>query len=430
MWSGVLFEICRTIIALFVIVTLIKNYIFLIIAPFHPIREKLRYIRHSKQLSQGDRSSTPLISVIVPAWNEEVGVVKTINSIIGNGYNNFELILIDDGSTDRTNTVISKKLIELKKMRDRKLNGLRIMFITQSNAGKGVALNQGIKHAKGDIVLTIDADSALQKGALENLVKYYRDKDVMAVVGNVEVANTKTLIGLAQQLEYYFGFYNKRAHAVLGAEYIFGGACASFRRTVFDKLGNFDTSNKTEDIEMSMRIRAAGYQCTYAEDVVCFTEGASDIKSLISQRVRWKKGRIDTFIKYRKLFFSTEDHHNFFLSFFILPLSVVSEVQLIFEPIAIAILVAYSLVTSEYLSLSIGILFILLVYIAVSLFHENRPRPLLLLAFPFTWPLFYVLDWVEFMALFKSVKIIRRGADVEWQTWNRQGITAQTRTKA
>jgi cellulose synthase/poly-beta-1,6-N-acetylglucosamine synthase-like glycosyltransferase len=244
----------------------------------------------------------------------------------------------------------------------------------------------------------------------------------MAVVGNVEVANSKTLVGFAQQLEYYFGFYNKRAHALLDAEYIFGGACASFRSSVFKQLGGFDTENKTEDIEMSMRIRAAGYKCNYAEDVICYTEGASDFKSLISQRVRWKKGRIDTFRKYKHLFFSTEEHHNFFLSFFILPFSVLSEIQLLFEPAAIAILVAYSLITSEYLSLAIGILFILLVYISVSLFHDNRRRPELIILFPFTWPLFYVLDWIEFLALYKSIRLIRRGQDVEWQQWQRQGL--------
>jgi poly-beta-1,6-N-acetyl-D-glucosamine synthase len=412
-----LFNVVRNIIAFFVLITLFKNCFFLALAPFYPIQEKLRYIRYARK-SSGKKQ--PRISIIVPAWNEEIGVIKTIDSVIKNGYSNTELIVINDGSTDNTDLVIRDYFKEIKEKPASKQ--FKIWYISQKNAGKGAALNAGIKQATGEIILTVDADSVLRKGALAKLVKYYLDPEVMAVVGNVEVANTKTLIGFAQQLEYYFGFYNKRAHAILGGEYIFGGACASFRSDIFKTLGLFDVKNKTEDIEMSMRIRYAGYKCTYAEDVVCYTEGASDLKSLIAQRVRWKKGRLDTFRKYRGLFFSTEDHHNFFLSFFVLPMSLLAEIQLIFEPIAIAILITYSLVTSEYLSIAIGILFILLVYVAVSLFHNSRPRPGLLLLFPFTWPLFYLLDWIEFLALYKSTKMIIQGKDVKWQNWQRQGI--------
>ena len=420
MWELTLFNTVKFFIAFFVIITLAKNYFFLLIAPLHPLKEKLRYIKHAKKDKGNGIAESPRISVIVPAWNEEVGIIKTIDSIIDNGYNNLELIIVNDGSTDKTEIVVKRRLELIKQTRSHP--ELRALCITQKNAGKGVALNAGVRRATGDIVLTVDADSALKSGALKNLVKYYLDPEVMAVVGNVEVANTKTLIGLAQHLEYYFGFYNKRAHALLGAEYIFGGACASFRKTVFKDLGYFDTENKTEDIEMSMRIRAAGFKCTYAEDVICYTEGASDFDGLVSQRVRWKKGRIDTFRKYKYMFFSTDERHNFFLSFFILPFSVLAEIQLLFEPIAIAILITYSLITSEFLSLAIGITFIFLVYVAVSLFHDNRPRPSLIVLFPFTWPLFYLLDWVEFLALYKSLRMIRKGDDVVWQSWHRKGL--------
>lgn len=420
MWELTLFGVVKNIIAFFVIITLLKNYIFLLLAPFHPIKEKLRYIKYLQLRKAGLKPKKPLITVIVPAWNEEVGVVKTINSIVNSYYKNIELIVINDGSTDKTEVVIKKRLEEIKQMKSHP--NLKAVFISQKNSGKGVALNSGIQRANGEVILTVDADSVLKKDALSKLAKYYADPGVMAVVGNVEVANTKTLIGFAQHLEYYFGFYNKRAHAILGAEYIFGGACASFRSSVFKDIGYFDTKNKTEDIEMSMRIRAAGLKCTYAEDVICYTEGASDLAGLVSQRVRWKKGRIDTFIKYKFMFFSTEDNHNFFLSFFILPFSVLAEIQLLFEPIAIAILIIYSIIASEFLSLAIGITFIMLVYVAVSLFHDARPKPTFILLFPFTWPIFYFLDWIEFVALYKSLQLIRKGDDIVWQKWQRKGI--------
>lgn len=416
-----LFHIVRNIVAFFVITTLVKNYFFLLLAPIYPVREKLRYMRSaSKRKQAGLGAYQPRVSVIVPAWNEEVGILKTINSILQNGYRNTELIIINDGSTDNSDKIIRAYLTRLKTSGNQPVK--RILYRYKENGGKGHALNEGLKLATGEIILTIDADSALQTGAIGKLIKYYMDDSIMAVVGNVEVTNSRTIVGFTQQLEYYFGFYNKRTHAVLGAEYIFGGACASFRRTVFEQLGEFDTSNKTEDIEMSMRTKFHGMQSTYAEDVICYTEGASDIKGLLSQRVRWKKGRLDTFAKYKSMFFSTDEKHNVFLSFFVLPLSALAEIQLIFEPIAIAILIAYSIVMTEYLSLSIGLAFILLVFASVSIFNTNRRRPLLVLSFPFVWPLFYMLDWIEFLALHKSIRLIRRGKDVEWQQWNRQGI--------
>jgi len=418
-----IFDITRAIIMFFVVITLFKNYLFLMISPFYVLRERLRYGKYAKRREKAGQSKfTPKISVVIPAWNEGTGVIKTIESALHNGYENVEVIVVNDGSTDDSDRLIKqyqKKLApELKS---------RLHYIYKENGGKGKALNAGVSKASGEIILTVDADSVLKEGSLSNLTKYFMDDEIMAVVGNVEVANAHTLIGLAQQMEYFFGFYNKRAHALFGAEYIFGGACAAFRSSVFEKIGLFDTENKTEDIEMSMRTKYHGMKATYGEDVVCYTEGASDLAGLIAQRTRWKKGRLDTFKKYRSLFFSTEDHHNAFLSFFVLPFSVLTEMMLLFEPIAIAIMVAYVIITSEYLSLALGMSYIILVFLVVPLFHSH-PRPKYVFYFAF-WPLFYFLDWIEFISAYKSLLLIRQGKDIQWQKWNRQGISSPAKIR-
>ncbi len=421
-----LFSIIRNLIMIFVVVTLIKNYFFLAVSPFYPLREKWRHIKHElERRKAGSPDYKPKVSVIIPAWNEGAGAIKTLESALNNGYENLEVVLVNDGSTDDSDRMIKDYIKTLGKGR----NGMasRLCYIYAKHGGKGRALNTGIEAAKGDIILTCDADSVLRRGSVKNLVKYYMDSNIMAVVGNVEVVNTATLVGLAQHLEYFFGFYNKRAHALLGAEYIFGGACASFRKEVFERIGLFDTENKTEDIEMSMRTKFHGMKSTYAEDVICYTEGASDVKSLVDQRIRWKKGRLDTFKKYRSMFFSTEDHHNVFLSFFVLPFSLLTEITLVFEPIAVAIMVAFVMISSEYLSLALGICYIFLAFVAVPTFH-SRPRSHYLFYFPF-WPLFYFLDWVEFISLYKSIKMIRQGQQVEWQNWKRQGIKSYVKEK-
>jgi len=417
--EALIFDAIRTIIMFFVVITLFKNYLFLIVSPFYMLRERIRYVKyaHARNL-RGEPKFVPKISVVIPAWNEGVGVIKTIESVLNNGYENVEVIVINDGSTDNSDDLIKGYQKEIAKKSPEAKQ--RFQYIYQKNGGKGTALNAGIKRATGEIILTVDADSALKKGSLNNLTKYFLDEEIMAVVGNVEIANARTIIGLAQQMEYFFGFYNKRAHALFGAEYIFGGACAAFRSSVFEAIGLFDTENKTEDIEMSMRTKFHGMKATYGEDVVCYTEGASDLAGLISQRTRWKKGRLDTFKKYRSLFFSIEDHHNAFLSFFVLPFSVLAELMLLFEPIAIAIMVAYVIITSEYLSLALGMAYIMLVFIVIPLFHSH-PQPKYVLYFAF-WPLFYFLDWIEFVSAYKSIRLIRQGKDIEWQRWNRQGI--------
>lgn len=420
-----IFELARNIIMLFVVLTLIKNYFFLIVSPLYTVREKLRHIHYTLERRRKKLPIyMPKISVIIPARNEGVGVIKTLESALNNGYPDLEVVLINDGSTDNSHKLITDYIANLK---NKSSKASRLCYIFKKHGGKGKALNAGIEASKGEIILTVDADSALKPGSLNNLVKYFLDPEIMAVVGNVEVVNSSTLVGLAQQMEYFFGFYNKRAHALLGAEYIFGGACAAFRKEVFDKIGLFDAENKTEDIEMSMRTKFHGMKSTYAEDVVCYTEGASDTKSLISQRIRWKKGRFDTFKKYKSMFFSTEDHHNSFLSFFVLPFSMLTEIALIFEPIAIAILIAFVIISSEYLSLALGICYTFLVFAIVPFFH-SQPRPKFLLYFPF-WPLFYFLDWIEFVSLFKTTKMIKEGQDVEWQSWKRQGISDHLKKK-
>jgi len=329
---------------------------------------------------------------------------------------NIEVIVVDDGSQDKTSQVVKATI------NSNPNKNISIKLFQKENGGKGSALSFGIEKANGEIIVTMDADSAYEKHAIERIVEYFKDPEIDAIVGNVKVSENETLVGSIQKLEYLFGFYFKRAHAVMGAEYIFGGACAAFRKsTTFDKYGLFDTTNKTEDIEMSMRLRFFGINCTYAENVLCYTEGASSILGLVNQRLRWKKGRFDTFMKYRRMFFSLDRNHNKFLSWFILPYSLLAEIQLLFEPLAITLLAAYSFISGDYLSLALGSLFVFVIYFVSAIFGENF-NPGLLISYFYTWPLFYFLVWIEYLALMKSLKLILRGEDITWQKWDRVGI--------
>lgn len=414
------FIILRNITIVFAACMLLKYWLLLLFAPWHSVKEVRRRRRLHKYHPERIANYRPRVSVVVPAWNEEVGILGTVKSLINNTYRNLEIIIVNDGSDDRSDEIVRNFLLNDLKRDD---SPRRIQYLYKPNGGKGSALNAGVKRANGEIVVTMDADSIFEPTAIETLVGYFADPHIDAAVGNVKIAKNHTIIGHLQQLEYLFGFYFKRAHSFLDAEYIYGGACAAFRRQkTFDRFGLFDTSNKTEDIEMSLRTRYFGVHAVFAEDVVCHTEGASTMTGLVNQRLRWKKGRIETFGKYRQMFFSFKRNHNIWLSFFILPYSLLGELQLLFEPIGITLLVGYSLISGDYLSLGLGVLFIFVSYLVVGLFNQERTDWKTIAKFPFTWPLFYLATWVEYIVLLKSIKMIMRGGEITWQHWDRKGV--------
>lgn len=426
MTNQALFLFFRNMTIFLATIMLVKYFAFLMFSASFSITQPLRRLRVLKREVREHgkvQQFKPLVSVIVPAWNEEVGVIKTVQSVLANRYQNIEIIVVNDGSTDNSRTIVDNFIAKYRRRKGPR--PMRQIYI--SNGGKGRALNYGIKRSKGELILTIDADSALAPDAVGNLVEHFRDPRVSAVVGNVRVGNVHgRIIGRMQQLEYLFGFYFKRAHCVMGAEYIYGGACAAFRRSAtFDYFGLFDEKNKTEDIEMSMRTKFHGMRSIYAEDVVCFTEGASSYFGLMNQRLRWKKGRFDTFLHYRRMFFSLDKNHNKFLGWFILPFALFSELQLILEPIGATLLITYSIVSGEFVSLALSMLFVGISYFVVAVFGERltlKERLNLLVSWPITWPLFYVVVWIEFHALLRGFHMVLRGDSLEWQKWQREGV--------
>lgn len=428
MTNETLFLFFRNLTIFLATIMLVKYFVFLVFAASYSVNQpwrKYRMLKRDLKRHKKIRVHQPTVSVIIPAWNEEVGVIKTMESVIANKYPRTEIIVVNDGSTDNSRKIVDRFIA---KYRAKKLaNPISIKQYYISNGGKGRALNFGIKKSRGDIIFTIDADSALAPDALTNLIEHFRDPSVAAAVGQVRVANIRgRLIGRMQQLEYLFGFYFKRAHCVMGAEYIYGGACAAFRRSAtFDYFGLFDEDNKTEDIEMSMRTKFHGLRSIYAEDVLCYTEGAASYMGLINQRLRWKKGRFDTFLRYRNMFFSLNRGHNKFLGWFVLPFALFSEIQLLLEPIGATLLLTYSIISGEYVSLALSMLFVGISYFVVAVFGMRlswRERVKLLMLWPITWPLFYLVVWIEFHALLRSWHMVLRGDNLEWQQWKREGI--------
>lgn len=367
-----------------------------------------------------DPEHQPLVSVIVPAWNEQVGIVKTVASVLQTDYQNFEIIVINDGSTDDTDAEMLQFLASHEGTPGPRAP---ITYLRIANGGKGRALNHGIATARGEIVVTIDADSVMDREAIWNIVQRFSDASVGAVAGNVIVGNSSSNVAFIQQLEYLYGFFFKRADSLFGSVYIVGGAAAAYRMDVIREVGGFDPEIVTEDIEMSTRILRHGYRSCYAPDAVVYTEAPSSWRDLCKQRLRWKFGRLLTFARHRSLFFNVAGRQSRYLTCILLPVALYAETLLLFESVLMSVFVTYTVVTSDYVPLAVVIgLLTVLVALQVSFDPKTRYHCNLYLLAPGAWVLLLVVDVVEFQALCRSLRRLATGGSVNWQALKRKGL--------
>jgi cellulose synthase/poly-beta-1,6-N-acetylglucosamine synthase-like glycosyltransferase len=358
---------------------------------------------------------------MIPAWNEERGLLDTIRTLLKSTYRNVEIIVVNDGSTDGSDSLM-RKFLE-KYDAQKKTNKINIVYHYKENGGKGAALNTAIELATGDILVSIDADCVVMPETISNFVKPFVDPSVMAAVGNVKVGNTDHLVGVVQYLEFLFSFYFKKADSVMNTIYIIGGAAGAFRKEVFEVVGRYNTKNITEDIELSVRIQRAGMRTVYADDAIVYTEGASRITDLMKQRLRWKRGRFETFFDHRDLFFSLDKEHNQLLTCLILPLAYFGEMQLMLEPFFVAFLYIYSALINDFSSFISGIIVVASMFFVQIFFDDKESRKLsFYLLTPIGWLLLYVATFVEWQALFNSLWGMIRKKDLKWQRWQRQGV--------
>jgi cellulose synthase/poly-beta-1,6-N-acetylglucosamine synthase-like glycosyltransferase len=396
---------------------LLKFLLNLLVAPWYPLVERARARRWPAP------QRPPSVSILVPAWNEEVGIRATMRSVLATGYPDLELIVIDDGSTDGTREAIEATIRDHAAGEGRRPGAATVLYRSVPNGGKARALNTGLAMARGEVVVTIDADSVVDRDAIANLVRRFADPEVAAVSGTVAIGNRAEPIGLVQQLEYLYGFYFKRAEAVMGAVYIVGGAAAAYRRDVVAGLGGFDEANITEDIELSTRLQHEGHKVGYAADATVYTEGPSDLQSLCRQRLRWKHGRFLTFHKYRDLFFSTDSKHNKYLSFVVLPTALYAEVLLFFHMALLSIFYAHTFLTHDCLAVVVvAVLLGLMVCVQVASDRDTRYHRNLLPLAPVAWLMVYVMDAVEWQSLVRSVRRLATGRPPSWQRWQRVGV--------
>jgi peptidoglycan/xylan/chitin deacetylase (PgdA/CDA1 family)/glycosyltransferase involved in cell wall biosynthesis len=230
----------------------------------------------------------PSVSVIVPAYNEELGIAAAVRSLLANEYPAFEVIVVDDGSTDRTATVV------------RGISDPRLSLIRQENSGKSAALNTGIAAARNDVIVVVDGDTVFEPATIGALVRPFADPRVGAVSGNTKVGNRRGVLGRWQHIEYVIGFnLDRRMFDVLHCMPTVPGAIGAFRRAVLDHVGGVSADTLAEDTDLTMAICRAGWRVVYEPTAVAWTEAPASLGQLWRQRYRWSYGTQQAMWKHR-----------------------------------------------------------------------------------------------------------------------------------
>lgn len=240
----------------------------------------------------GRPESYPSITLIMPAMNEGPVIESAIRSAMTLDYPNFEVIVVDDGSTDDTYEQACKLADEFGEH--------RLRVFTQANRGKAGALNVGIAHARGELVLCSDADSRLSPESLWRMARHFEDPAVSAVAGNVRVVNRHNPLTKLQALEYVEGLnLTRTAQALFGCMMVIPGPCGMFRRSVLNAVGGYLSDTFAEDCDLTLRLVVAGGQIRYEPAAIAYTEAPEHLRPLFRQRYRWGRGILQALIKHR-----------------------------------------------------------------------------------------------------------------------------------
>lgn len=321
---------------------------YLILGIFSAIALR-KYLRKNSFVNYNSLVLSPLspkISIIAPAFNESKTIIDNVRTLLSLYYNNFEVIIVNDGSTDDTFELM-KDAYDLVKVnyyfdyripcerirgvyRSKNPSYNRLTIIDKNNGGKADSLNAGINICHSDLFVSIDADSIIEADSILKLVKPFleeKDKKVIGTGGVIRIVNScdverghikeikipSNFLPRLQVLEYTRAFLlGRMAWSQLDGLMLISGAMGLFDRETVIKAGGYSVKTVGEDMELVLRMRRymaesdTKYEVTYIPDPLCWTEVPSDLKSMRRQRTRWTRGLIESLRTHRKMFFNSQ----------------------------------------------------------------------------------------------------------------------------
>ncbi|RYD78445.1 MAG: glycosyltransferase [Sphingobacteriales bacterium] len=392
------------------------------------IRQRKRSKRNAYKLIENPSDK---VSIIIPAYNEEVTAVQTINSLLKTTYPDFELIFVDDGSKDKTFEIINQHFG----------NHPQVKVYRKENGGKASALNYGITKASSDYIICIDADTQLKTDAVTELMRYFYSPKIAAVAGTVKVGNAHNIITKWQSIEYITAQnMDRRAFDLLNTITVVPGAIGAFRKNVVIEVGAFTIDTLAEDCDLTMRILKAGYKVKNCDAAIAYTEAPETVNMLLKQRFRWSFGVMQSFWKNRKTllnkkygYFGMVGMPNILIYQIILPLfspladlfMLISLISGLFSLSAInnLTLTGFSGILSlhngfgQVLFYYLIFIFVDMIFAAIAFKMENEKFKNLLYIFPqrFFW------RQLMYLVLFRSFRKAIKGELETWGTLKRTG---------
>ena len=378
-----------------------SNFLALPLSMYHKYLED--------KLARTRLSYWPSVSIIVPAHNEEKVIERCIESLLEVDYPKKEIIVVDDSSSDKTYWLAKKYA------------GKGVKVIRRRRAGgKPVALNTGMLLAKGEIIVTCDADSVISRTALRAIVKRFRDPTVTAVAGNVKVLNRTNLVTKCQALEYIVNenIY-RRVFDIFGVVPVVPGPLAAFRKKALREIGFYDKDTLTEDFDITVKILKAGKVVQALSNAVVYTEAPATWRDFYRQRLRWNRGTFQTLRKH----WNVLRHSRFgFVHTLTFPYVLISMLFIPFASIFTIISLAYAVLSGygfQVLYVMAGFMLLQATYSLLALQMDNEDLKLIIFS-----PLF-VIGYKELRNFIKiksflDVFIFRK--EMKWGRITRAGL--------
>ena len=410
-WSG---HILFSAFIVFMVLSVSRVLFIAFIASKEHLREK-KYGLAPFWLDGGKEA--PLVSIIVPAYNEEVNAVSSVQSLLNGDYPNFEIIFINDGSHDQTYERVSAAFAD----------DPRVKVFTKPNGGKASALNYGIGMSEAEYVICIDADTKLLPNAVSLMMEHFGEERkghrvgrgrIGAVAGNVKVGNQVNLLTRWQAIEYISSQnFDRKAFAYLNAITVVPGAIGAFLKKAIEDAGGFTTDTLAEDCDLTIRILRCGYVIENDNRAIAMTEAPETLKQFFKQRFRWSYGVMQTFWKNRDAMMNWKYR---WLGWAALPNVLIFQYIIPFViPLADFFMIV-GLLTGNASKIAGYYLVFMLVDLAVALLAFSFEREKLV---RLIWliPQRLIWRWLTWLVLFRAVRRALKGELQHWGVLKRTG---------
>jgi poly-beta-1,6 N-acetyl-D-glucosamine synthase len=317
------------------------RYAALICFSFMEHIDNLLYDRNHSE--RRDDAMLPFISIIIPAYNESMLIQSSLRSLLELDYPDYEILVVDDGSTDDTYACA----MEIARMETR----ISIRVFTKPNGGKSDALNVGMARARGEFVLNMDGDTLLNSQALRKCIRHFDDPQIGAVAGNIKVYNRENLLTRMQSLEYIEGLaMARKAQSYARICTVIPGPLGMFRKSALMQVCGYDHDTFAEDCDLTLKLLTVGWHIAYEPAAVAWVETPSRTLDLIKQRYRWSRGVMQAIMKHKaNLWNPRRGGINFFILW-----------SMLFENIVWPITNVMSNLVFIYIGIQYGVLLLLL----------------------------------------------------------------------